>query len=644
MKSQANDVLIVLEGLLKDARLAFPAVKGFDRDYKRLSHSCRHRGLGALALDLPKVVDLLLAGLELGRLPQVNQPFGWVSKRCRVPRLFAGLWLRIFDKQSCLLPSADINAIMFLYQLGSIAKKVAHECSDLRKALAMKGYINVESHLRSPSLNWQGSSLCEEGYNSSSINLVEAAELDLPLFGSDIQNQGRARYLLAKCQQVADLLASSMLPFDPVIWSDLLMEYEGITGLKHGTGAVAKKVHRDGKSRFASWPLKLNTIFPYWKFGGCLNDDHIPDTMESPSVLHMVPKTMKGPRLIAAEPVEHQWCQQLILNFLVFEFSRLFDGAFIDLRAQHKSARMVLSASRDKSLATVDLSDASDRLSCFVVERILRKNIPLLRALHAVRTRYVHLGKVGHGEFLQFKKFASQGTGTTFPVQSFVFLCCAITVSIGDRISWSSINRLKRTVRVYGDDIIIPSTGYADLRLLLTTLGLKVNESKSFANGHFRESCGTDAYKGYNITPVKPQVFSPDEPSSVIALVDGASNLHKKGFWHASAALLSRVPNYALRRIRIVGPDSPGIFGAFSFNGSSELHLRRRWNADLQRREANVFVYSTRRSQSQRDGYARLVDFSTMAHNPSSARNVSKSLAIRYAKGGVRWEPSLTVD
>lgn len=642
MKSQVSAILHVVEGLLRDASLAYPTVKGFDRDYKRLSHLCQFRGLGTLCLDLPVLADHLLEGLRTGRLPSSGNPFGWVSKKVRVPRLFSGLWLRVFDKQSCLRPNADVDAVAFLYQLAVIAKKLRHECSPHRQFEAMKGYINVEAQIRTPSLNWQGDRLFESEDCLNSLSLAEAKEItSLPLFPElTSPDPGRVSYLLNRAQQVADLIVGSMLPFDPVVWSDILSQYEGKSGLRHGTGAVAERIGGDGKSSFTSWPLKLNVLFPYQVFGKCPNDTHEVPWRESPSQLHMVPKTLKGPRIIAAEPVAHQWCQGLTLNFLEFEFTRLFDGDFIDLRAQHKSGGLVLQASKDGSLATVDLSDASDRLSCFVVERVFRRNPALLRAFHSARTRYVRLD-AKRNEFLQFKKFASQGTGVTFPVQSIVFLCCAIAASCRGRITWANVRKLRRTVRVYGDDIIIPVHGYDGLRMLLETLGLKVNERKSFATGEFRESCGTDGFRGYNITPCKPQVFSPDTPSDVIALVDESNNLFKKGYWNASVAILSGVPSYAMRRLRVCGPDVDGTFGLYSFTGTDESNLLSRWNADLQRWERRVFAVTQRTQRAQRDGYARLVDFSTMAYSPRNPRVVSTFEHRRYAKGGVRWEPAL---
>lgn len=643
MKSQANAILHVLSGLLRDVQAAYPALRGLDRDLSRLSLLCQTRGLGSLSLDLPVLDDLLLAGLRDGRLPQDSQPFGWVSKRCRVPRLFSGLWLRVFDKSAVLKPDADINAVMFLRQLSCIAKKVKSPCSHDRNKLAIKGYYDVETSLRKPTLNWEGDQLDSDGHFKDQ-SFAQIQEVDLPLFGEYDSERKRANILLSRLQEVADMVLSRFQWYDPYSWSATSILERGVSSFRHGRGAVSNIKKSGDKSDFLSWPRKLENVFPFKDFGKLPLDDRIVPEREYPSQMHMVPKTLKGPRIIAAEPVEHQWCQQSILNYMEHEFSRLFKGSFIDLRRQDKSGKLVIQASLDGKLATVDLSDASDRLSCYVVERAFRRNPPLLTALHAARTRFVRINFAGEQNFLKYKKFASQGTGTTFPVQSLIFLIIAVTVSIRGRVTWKNFMDLKRTVRVYGDDIIVPTHGYEDLKFLMTRLGLKVNDRKSFATGQFRESCGTDGFRGYDITPIRPTVFSPDGPGDVVALVDETNNLFKKGYWHASLSLQSNIPSYALRRLRLVGPDVPGVFGLSTLSRTSERHLRRRWNTDLQRYEVSCFAYTATASRGQRDGGSRLVDFSTMAYNPWNSRVVSESRDHRYAKGGVRWEPSVATN
>jgi hypothetical protein len=641
MKSQVNDMLLVLLAICEDVRAAYPACDEVSRDIKRLTRLCQTRGLGFLSLDLPMLDDFLLEGLEQGVLPTSFGPFVARSKRCKVPRLFTGLWLRVFDNSARLKPNVDFCAVAFLRQLAKVGKKVRAECSPRRCYQALEKYYEVESSLRTPSLNWQGDQLDPEG-RLSGLHLREVHPEDAPLLGEEVPpNRGRANILLSTAQQYADLVMSRMSFFFPHSWSDRCIEEQGISGFKHGPGVVAERLNGSEKSEFLEWPARLEAVFPFSEFGRMPNDEREPIRNERPSRLCMVPKTLKSPRIICAEPVAHQWCQQAILGFLNHEITRLFRGDFIDFRNQGKSGSMVLKASSDRRHSTIDLSDASDRLSCFVIERLFRRNPALLSALHAARTRYVEVNYRSHKRLISLKKFATQGTAVTFPVQSLAFLFLALAASHKDGpVTWKSLQRLRKDVRVYGDDIIVPTHGYEPMKLLLHACYLKVNDQKSFSKGWFRESCGTDGYGGYDVTPVQPKVFTADAPGNIIAVVDTSNNLYKKGFWHASAQLLSHVPVRILRNLRILGPDATGAFGAYSYSGGTESHLRKKWNSCLHRYEVRTFGIVPKVQSSRRDGYPVLLDFSSERSSPLSPRVKSEYRSSRYSKGRVRWEPA----
>lgn len=648
MKSQVNAIFHVLLGLCEDVRAAYPAYKGIDRDISRLALMVKCRGLGFLSLDLPVFDSILLDGLESGRLRPEIYPFRAISKANKVPRLFSGLWLRVFDRSAALRPDVDPTALAFLRQLFLLAKKATATCSINRQLASLKDYENVDSCQERPSSYWEADSQDtwrKEGNNS----LSEKALTLLPLFPEMGKTRTRTIHLLGKCQFVADLICSQFDGYDPEIWAEIYTDLYGVPGFKHGTGAVSEQIKNHLKSDFKVWPLKLESTFPFSKFGKMPSDDREVSNIETFSRMHMVPKTLKGPRIIAAEPVAHQWCQQSVLSFLKSEFRRVFGFSredfstnFIDLRRQDKSAEMVHSASLDRKLATVDLSDASDRLSCYVVERMLRKQPLLLNALASARTRYIRMEKPDGVNYLRLRKFATQGTAVTFPVQSLIFLIIAVTSSIRGPITWDAVMRLKRTVRVYGDDIILPTHGYEDLKLLMDTLGLKVSDKKSFARGFFRESCGSDEYQGYDVTPCKPECFSPGNPSGIIAVTDASNNLFKKGYWHAADRLYSLIDAKFRRMQRVVGPDSSGLSGRYSFCGTDERHLRKRWNSQLHRYESRVLVSYQSSRNLPRDGFGALVDFSTQRYSKSEARRVSEYARTRNTKGGVRWEPTST--
>jgi hypothetical protein len=652
--SLVNALLHVLNGICKDIRLTYPDLKGLDLDLERITLNCQTRGKGTFTLDLPHLDSLLLRGLESGRLPLEGPLSSAVSKRVKVPRLFSGLWLRVFDKESCLLRSPDINAIFFLRQLCCLGKKLEVECSPDRVKTSVKAFHDVERKLRLPTLQWGNDKLTEHPRRYS-LHLGDCTAVSLnalPLFQSlenetteDAATQEREDYrLLDRIQQVADLIVGSMDHLDPISYSaDLEIDGHGV-GFRHGKGAVAERVKQYEKSDWTTWPAKLGNRFPFDLCGKTAGDPRdLPSIHEMPSRLMSVPKTSKGPRLIASEPASHMWCQQIIWKWLRTQLRSNVAGGFINFRRQDLSGDMVLQASLDRKLATVDLSDASDRLSCWTVERLFRSNSSVLNALHAARTRYIRIdNKKNFSDelsFLSLRKFASQGTAATFPVQSICFLMIALGVCVKGEVTEKSVKELRGLVRVFGDDIIIPSYGYARLIRVMDLLQLKVNVSKSYVNGHFRESCGSDGYLGHCVTPVKPRKLIADSPASCQALVDTSNNLFNKGLWYASESLRSLIPARLQRGIRIVAKHGAGFAGLTSFCGSDESHLISRWNKRLHRYEVRVWTLLVRTQQRDRQGFSALLDFFASVHSHEQARTVSIHRDPRKAVIGFSWEP-----
>ncbi|DAD50493.1 TPA_asm: RNA-directed RNA polymerase [ssRNA phage Gephyllon.4_20] len=648
MKSQVNVLLQVTRGILADVRAAYPSLKGLDLDFRTLTLLCRNRGLPVFTLDLPNLDSLLLAGLEAGRLLPEGPLSRCVSRKTKVPRLFSGLWKRVFDNDGCLKLEVDSLAIFFLRQLSCLGKKLATECSDNRIKATVGEYHGIERQLRNPSVRWASDSVdFEDG--SSDRHLGESIAYRHspgPLYSSEKEEEERLEelqleVLLRKTQQVADLVAEAIGPFDAILFSEDLYHEDQGSGFKHGPGAVAERLKNGDKSLFPNWPQKLHGVFPFELVGKTAGSDRErPLNHEVASRLISVPKTAKAPRLIAAEPVAQQYCQQLVWSFLRRRCKRPILREFINFARQDLSSEMVVKSSLDRSLATVDLSSASDRLTCWTVERMFRRNPSLLHALHAARTRWIRDDISSSPSFLRLKKFASQGSATTFPVQSLVFLIIAIAASLKGPVRWSKIRHLVGQVRVYGDDIIIPSHGYAPLLAIMESLELKVNTSKSYVTGFFRESCGSEAYQGHDVTPVKPKTVVADGPTACQAIIDTCNNLFNKGLWHASDILLHTLPAYIQCRLRIMDQHTVGFSGLTCFSGSDETHLLRRWNRHLHRYECRVWKLRDQTRRGHRDGFHTLLDFFSRPYSSERARTVSDdSDGTRKARGGFHWEP-----
>lgn len=624
MKSLVSTLHEVASGILADAQKAYPHLgREFARDKCRLASLLATRGIGVFTLDLPALESSLIRGLEVGRLAVNGTPVSTcVSRRIQVPRLFRGLWLRLFASDGSLLQDPDIDALLILRQLLVIGKKLELPCHPSRQTKAIKEFIDVEKGLPVPTLSWE----LDEPFDradvmrvafSNASGLHDDSDSSSPtLFDNDRKGmRGEDSDLLERLDTICRDVSTGFGLFDPVAY-ELLRFDNGLPGAaRNGPGAVSDRTGNEEKFSFPYWPDKLQTVFPHDFFaqlGGRVERVDFRN-MEHPSRLLLVPKTAKAPRLIASEPSYHQWCQQVVLAFLVDGLRTMGLNRFIDFSSQESSHPLVTIGSQTGDLCTVDLSSASDRLSCYAIERAFKSNLSLLNAFHACRTRVVGPSRGADIEPMLLRKFATMGSALTFPVQSIFFFCCVMASLPGRPRLRDMTKRYSGQVRVYGDDIIIPKTGYARLVRLLTLLGLKVNEEKSFSTGRFRESCGYDAFGGYDVTPVKPRSLDATTPVGRQSLIDASNNLFLKGFWNAAQVIDSKLPQSTLRRLPVRGvgrahnvrglhEPTNGAPHIISFCGDDESRLRRRYNSHLHRYEVLGTTFSTRTETTYVEG------------------------------------------
>jgi hypothetical protein len=185
------------------------------------------------------------------------------------------------------------------------------------------------------------------------------------------------------------------------------------------------------------------------------------------------------------------------------------------------------------TLATLDLSEASDRVSNQLVRDMLANHPHLNGGVDACRSRKADVP--GHG-VIRLAKFASMGSALTFPIESIVFatlVLLGIELELNHRLTRKEINSFRGQVRIYGDDIIVPVRFVSSVNSVLRTFGFKVNANKSFWTGKFRESCGKDYYDGRDITVTKVRSLFPTSRRHVQELESTVSlrnHLFKAGF------------------------------------------------------------------------------------------------------------------
>lgn len=651
-KSYGVFVLGLYKAILEDCRVRYPHLqKDFMRDYSRLSSCMLTRGLPFFMIDLVdygKHFDLCLSNQRLIRSSISHQrPY---KKGTPIPRLFKGLVSLVFLPNGMLRSDCDHYAILCLRQLYFTVKKLRLECSDERKSDVVRSFYRIERDIDRGSDEWSSDDPDWSYLKRVHIGQVKETTRGsvLPLFSfqekEEVENVSPVDAMLMQTvQQVADIISSTLGVFNPYDWK-----------VKHGPGAVSDAKFGVSKYSFPHWPKKLDRVFPFADFAfanyGCwataVSDESTHYSInEPPSKLILVPKTLKAPRLIASEPISHQWCQQAVKDYLTERTSSTWISSFISFRDQVPNQVLARQGSIDGSLATIDLSEASDRLSLWLIERIFRRNRSLLDALHAVRTRSIsnatELVNSGSSKLL---KFACMGSACTFPVQTLVFLIISLGVSLhqeGLEPTITNIKSLKGRVRTFGDDIIVPTSAADRVMDTLAYLGLKVNHFKTFRNGKFRESCGLDVYDGTDVTPTYSMTYpSSPKPESIASVVETHNNFLRRGWYCASDYIASTVRSVC-RTIRNVPLDS-GDFGLATVGYVDNDHLKKRYNPHLQRAEVFCTLVSTKSKKIRDEVDRMLLQYFTEAPDPDDiwvggvASIPSLSLKKRWVDASIR--------
>lgn len=619
MKSYVKDLAQLAHAVLIDVAQTFPplAAEILNKDLQRLRLSGRNRGLAFYTKDLPALGKALDRSLDTGTYASGGVHLsGRISGRVQVPKFLRGLYLRVFDPMGRLQENPDVLAIRFLRQIFYLGKKVVVECSEGDVNREVANFIAVDDGLPEPDQFWSRPHPTLRQVQDCTVEAVDV---------------GRCRYRDAlpgfydTLRQCVGIVTRGFWAYSP-----------DPARCKHGPGAVAEGPRSINKYHFRYWNESLDNYFPISEFG-CHNwnwarevterllmshrgshldaersselrptDNSVaPDKLGSildqharcVSRLIAVPKDRDKPRLIAAEPLANQYCQQEIKTFLydIVEKGPLRD--LVGFRDQTRNQKACLEGSLTGELVTLDLKAASDHLLPEHVARLFESSLTLLGAAHAVRSQGVQYADPKYGLRIHtLRKYACMGSALTFPLQALWYLCLALA-------SVAYIRRQKPTpawltsqcgkVSVFGDDIIVPKDVGPTLVEVLTLEGFKVNTQKSFMGpGGFRESCGVDAFRGSDVTPISTHGPCLKSAESVASRVAAANNAVMAWMPTLSRALAATVP----KGIPWIEAGSTA-FGLRTFGAPPRL-LRSRWNKNLQIVEVRCLspVSETRRT------------------------------------------------
>lgn len=251
-----------------------------------------------------------------------------------------------------------------------------------------------------------------------------------------------------------------------------------------------------------------------------------------------VPKNSKTDRVIAAEPGLNLWFQLGVGRMIG---RRLYRHLGIDLESQDRNQLLAFYASRSGSLATVDFSAASDTIAYELVREILPP--AWFDVMSSLRSVY---GELPDGQTVKYHKFSSMGNGYTFPLQSLIFACAAI--SCCEYAREQGIEADDDYVGVFGDDVVIPTGAYQLFSEFCSFLGFSFNAKKSFASGDFRESCGSHYLRGVDLKPLylKERLKN---AHSIYRMANGTRRLASRNMYYGCDSRFLTVWRYLVRQV-----------------------------------------------------------------------------------------------
>lgn len=530
--------LTVLWNTLADEMASWCSISAtFDK--KTVERRVEDEGLSFLTISLSNFATDFQKSLAQGFVDP-DTFFGF-RRSAGLPLFLGGFLDLIFTPyDGKLRDDPSIDAIFAVRQLTLAFSKILIDCSPARVDRAFLGYITCEQELR-----------------------------ELVISDDDMQR----------------FLSSSDALFAQV-FSDVDRDIYNLEILpKHGPGATADGLRGNSKYDQTVWTERLESILPFgelampsWRVSTLDRVKFLEPGEELPVKVITVPKTLKTPRIIAIEPTCMQYAQQAILRNLM-QAHRKDDLLFSVIGFDDQQPNRVLArhGSLSGSLATLDLSEASDRVSNQLVRGMIRRFPFLSEAVDASRSRRADVP--GYG-VIRLAKFASMGSALCFPFEAFVFTTIvfdAIGIALNRPVNRRLLAEFSREVRVYGDDIIVPVEFATIVRDRLETFGFRVNVNKSFTTGNFRESCGGDYFMGEDVTPIRIRRLLPSGLQDVqeIASTVATRNLfYKRGMWQ-TAAYLDSLLQRVLKHYPVVGPES-SVLGRESFLPSlGERHCPR---------------------------------------------------------------------
>lgn len=310
---------------------------------------------------------------------------------------------------------------------------------------------------------------------------------------------------------------------------------------------VKLEAHLSCSYEFVSHAKEFLAEFPGWMEAQSDQNNQI-NLYPSHGKLQFVPKSAKTMRSIGVEPTLNGFGQQGIGKYI----RRRLQRVGVDLTDQTRNQKLARIGSIDGSLATVDMSSASDTIAYGLVMHLLPWD--WFDFLDRFRTGSVEY----KDKLIKLHKFSSMGNSYTFELESLIFYSLAYSTC-------THLGLNPKDVSVYGDDVIIPVEAMCLFREVLTVCGFVINTTKSYSEGPFRESCGADYLDGIDIRPF----YLKDKISCRVLF-----NMHNWFIRHGEPALAGIVVSFIPAHLILYGPDGYGdghLIGSYRLRSNRKM-------------------------------------------------------------------------
>jgi hypothetical protein len=550
---------------------------------KKAQSRLHAEGIGFLTKTLPRLGKAFDKALAEGT-PLNATELGFDSlPSSKLPRFLGEFFSRILRPDGVPLEQPCVLSISVIRDVSYLFYKYEIPYSDEQEQTVLDGFKEAEKDLETLEATFKGLEVA-----SGNSTLVDDSRCET-LIPTSVLREARI------------LLEGVFKYFDP---ANVVP--------RHGPGVVATKQQLWGKYAWANVSHRITDVYPFDAYF-CASLGHVCDSYRSfaavqdkdlPARVILVPKDSRGPRLISCEPVDFQWVQQGLGRAIVslVEAHPLTRG-HVNFTDQTLNRMGALNGSKSQQYATLDLKEASDRVSVDLVRLLFPRHV--FTYLEACRSSSTVLPD---GEELKLRKFAPMGSCLCFPVMALT-IWAILAGGAPDKDTRDGI-------LVYGDDVIVPAGYTADAIEHLESFGLKINRDKSCTSGFFRESCGMDAFQGVDVTPVRLRTVwsSSRRPDVYTSWIAYANSFYDKRYYALYELIVKEL---TMIYGPIPGEDMNLSCPSLRRTPLEQRPLRRRWNKNLQKFEYQVFDVKSPVINKAIDGWSMLLRYFTEKRRPS---------------------------